>query len=250
MRYSDFIVEAERLAGELAESQREQFLALQDLYVEWNGKVNVISRRDINNLYSHHVLHSLMLAAYMKTELPEDFALAAGAGAVDGVGNVTGENAVGGGEVGGVVRERLRFLDVGTGGGFPGIPLAIVFPNAHFTLCDSVAKKTRVVADIAERLGLKNVKVVTARAEELTDTYNYIVSRATASLSDLLRWTLGRFDRGLLCLKGGDVVGEIAEAVRKFRLAPSSMHVWSIENQLKDEYFRGKHVIFYKNFCK
>ncbi len=233
MRFSDFILEAERLAGGPANEKREQFRALEGLYGEWNGKVNVISRRDIDNLYSHHVLHSLSIASFMQNELPDDFAFAVGA-----------ENGEAAGE------GMLRILDVGTGGGFPGLPLAILFTNAHFTLCDSVAKKTRVVADIAGRLGLKNVEVVTARAEELTGSWDYVVSRATASLSDLLRWTAGRFDKGLICLKGGDIADELGEAVRKFHLDPSSVHVWSVENFVKDEYFRDKHVIFYKNFCK
>ncbi len=227
------------------EKKKVQFQELEGLYREWNGKVNVISRRDIDNLYSHHVLHSLSIALFMRECLPQDFSNAVGERGSNGC---DGGEAAGEGNVEGV--EKLRFLDVGTGGGFPGIPLAILFPNAHFTLCDSIAKKTRVVADIAERLGLKNVEVVTARAEELTGGWDYVVSRATASLSDLFRWTHGRFDRGLLCLKGGDIIGEVAEAVKKFRLAPSSVHVWSIENQLKDEYFREKYVIFYKNFCK
>ncbi len=248
MNYHNFLTMVEEGLGVcVVEKQKVQFEELEGLYREWNEKVNVISRRDIDNLYSHHVLHSLMIAVYMKNELPEDFALAVGAENGEAVGE-RGSNGCDGGERTG--EGRLRILDVGTGGGFPGIPLAILMPNAHFTLCDSIAKKTRVVADVAERLGLKNVEVVTARAEELTGSWDYVVSRATASLSDLLRWTKGRFDKGLICLKGGDIAGEIGEAVRKFHLDPASVHTWGIEKQLKDEYFRDKHVIFYKNFCK
>ncbi len=236
----------------MGETQKRQFEEMEGLYGEWNAKVNLISRRDINNLYSHHVLHSLAIASYMKANLPEDFACAVGQGLF---GDSGGEMMESGEAMGRMPREgrgaeELRFLDVGTGGGFPGIPLAIMFPNAHFTLCDSIAKKTRVVADIAQRLALKNVEVVTARAEDLTGTYDYVVSRAAASLSNLLRWTSGRFDRGLFCLKGGDIAAELGEAVKKFHLDPSAVHVWGIENQLKEEYFDDKYVIFYKNFCK
>ena len=135
-------------------------------------------------------------------------------------------------------------LDLGTGGGFPGIPLAILFPEARFTLCDSVGKKTIVAKAVAEALGLKNVEVVNARAESLPKQFNFVVSRAVASLPDFYPWVKGKFTDGILYLKGGDVVEEIADVMARHRLRRGSVHTWPVSAWLHDAYYDGKLVIF------
>ena len=135
-------------------------------------------------------------------------------------------------------------LDLGTGGGFPGIPLAILFPEARFTLCDSVGKKTIVAKAVAEALGLKNVEVVNARAESLPKQFGFVVSRAVASLPDFYPWVKGKFTEGILYLKGGDVVEEIADVMARHRLRRGSVHTWPVSSWLHDAYYDGKLVIF------
>jgi 16S rRNA (guanine(527)-N(7))-methyltransferase GidB len=200
---------------ELTPAQQASFDALDALYREWNAKINVISRKDIDNLYEHHVLHSLAIARYLQTVpgLYEEFS-------------------------------HSKILDLGTGGGFPGIPLAILFPEARFTLCDSVGKKTIVAKAVAEALGLKNVEVVNARAESLPQQFGFVVSRAVASLTDFYPWVKGKFTDGILYLKGGDVVEEIAEVMARHRLRRGSVHTWPVSSWLHDEYYDGKLVIF------
>ena len=200
---------------DLTPAQEEQFLACDALYRDWNAKINVISRKDIDGLYDHHVLHSLAIARYLLTQ-PETL-------------------------------EKFRkadVLDLGTGGGFPGIPLAILFPEARFTLCDSVGKKTIVAKAVAEALGLKNVEVVNARAESLPKQFGFVVSRAVASLPDFYPWVKGKFTEGILYLKGGDVVEEISEVMARHRLRRGSVHTWPISAWLHDAYYDGKLVIF------
>jgi len=198
----------------LTPAQEEQFLACDALYRDWNAKINVISRKDIDNLYDHHILHSLAIARYLLTQ----------------PGTL----------------EKFRtadILDLGTGGGFPGIPLAILFPEARFVLCDSVGKKTVVAQSVASSLGLKNVQVVNARAESLKQSFGFVVSRAVASLTDFYPWVKGRFSEGILYLKGGDVVEEIAEVMARHRLRKGSVHTWPISAWLHDPYYDGKLVI-------
>ena len=200
---------------DLTPAQEEQFLACDALYRDWNAKINVISRKDIDALYDHHILHSLAIARYLLTE-PQ-------------------------------LLERFRtasVLDLGTGGGFPGIPLAILFPDAQFVLCDSVGKKTIVAQAVAEALGLKNVQVVNARAESLGRTFGFVVSRAVASLTDFYPWVKGKFSEGILYLKGGDVVEEIAEVMARHRLRRGCVHTWPVSAWLHDAYYDGKLVIF------
>ena len=193
--------------------QKERFDALEPLYREWNSRINVISRKDIDNLYSHHVLHSLSIAEYLKVKgLEESFSTA-------------------------------DILDLGTGGGFPGIPLAILYENARFTLCDSVGKKTIVASAVAESLGLQNVKVVNARAESLGERFDYVVSRAVASLPELYGWVKGRFSERLLCLKGGDIAEEVATLMGRYHLPKGSVTVWPVSTCLEDPYFEGKLLI-------
>ena len=190
----------------------EQYAAMIALYREWNERINVVSRKDIDNIYAHHILHSLAIAEYMDRFHPEGF---------DGAG----------------------ILDLGTGGGFPGIPLAVVFPQAHFTLCDSIAKKVRVAQAVADGLGLQNVQCVAARAESLPGPYDWVVSRAVTSLDKFYPWVKGKFRRGILCLKGGDVLEEVSQLVRRCQVKPGAVRLWRIDEWLKDEYFAEKFVI-------
>ena len=198
----------------LSPRQEQLFLALEDLYREWNAQINVISRKDIDGLYDHHVLHSLAIARYLLTVpgLEESFA-------------------------------KADVLDLGTGGGFPGIPLAILYPEARFTLCDSVNKKTIVAQAVARALKLENVQVVNARAESLGRNFGFVVSRAVASLPDFYPWVKGRYDRGILYLKGGDVNEEIAQVMARHKLPRGSVHTWPVSSWLKDSYYDGKLVI-------
>ncbi|MBQ9411249.1 MAG: 16S rRNA (guanine(527)-N(7))-methyltransferase RsmG [Bacteroidales bacterium] len=213
MTFSEFI----SFAGqdfELDDLQRERFEALDGLYRDWNSRINVISRKDIDSVYDHHVLHSLSIARYLMTvdDLWEEFS-------------------------------QASVLDLGTGGGFPGIPLAILFPQAQFILCDSVGKKTIVASAVASALELPNVQVVNARAESLGRSFDFVVSRAVASLPDFYPWVNGSFSKGILYLKGGDVSEEIASVMARYRLPRGSVRTWPVSSWLQDPYFDGKLVI-------
>ena len=198
----------------LTDAQEAQFRALDALYREWNAQINVISRKDIDGLYDHHVLHSLAVAEYLLTRPALFEAFRSG-----------------------------KVLDLGTGGGFPGIPLAILFPEASFTLCDSVGKKLIVASAVAEGIGLKNVTIVHARAETLKEKYDFVVSRAVAALADFYPWVKGKYTQRIMYLKGGDVVEEIAELMGRFRLPRGSVSTWPVSSWLHDPYFDGKLVI-------
>lgn len=194
---------------DITEKQKEQFAALYDLYKDWNEKINVISRKDIENLYVHHVLHSLAIAKSIK------------------------------------FRPGTKVLDFGTGGGFPGIPLAIMFPEVKFKMIDGTGKKIRVVNEVATAIGLENVEAVHLRGEEEKGKYDFVVSRAVMPLPDLMKIIKKNFSKegknslpnGLLCLKGGNVEGEmhpyrkIAEAIE-------------ITNWFKEDWFKDKFVIY------
>ena len=199
---------------ELTPAQWQSFEALDGLYREWNAQINVISRKDIDNVYEHHVLHSLAIARYLQT--------------VPGLWEEFSEASV---------------LDLGTGGGFPGIPLAILFPQAQFVLCDSVGKKTIVAQAVASALKLPNVQVVNARAESIGRSFDFVVSRAVASLPDFYPWVKGSYNKGILYLKGGDVNEEIATIMGRYRLPRGSVHTWPIPSWLQDPYYDGKLVI-------
>ena len=198
----------------VTQQQEQRLKALEGLYREWNAKINVISRKDIDNVYEHHVLHSMAIAKYLETVpgLEEAFA-------------------------------QADVLDLGTGGGFPGIPLAILYPEARFTLCDSVNKKTIVAQAVSQALGLENVQVVNARAESLGRNFDFVVSRAVASLTDFYPWVKGRYNQGILYLKGGDVNEEIAQVMARNKIARGKVHTWPVSSWLKDEYYDGKLVI-------
>ncbi|WP_337487009.1 16S rRNA (guanine(527)-N(7))-methyltransferase RsmG [Prevotellamassilia timonensis] len=194
---------------DINDEQRAQFRALGPLYQEWNAKINVISRKDIDNLYMHHVLHSLGIAKVVNFK-PES-----------------------------------NILDIGTGGGFPGIPLAILFPNCKFKLIDSIGKKTRVAAAVANAIGLKNVVVEHRNVIEEKNKYDFVVSRAVMNASDLvklIRKNVSKEQRnalpnGLICLKGGDMTEEVA---------PFKNHseIWDLKSYFDDEFFDTKKVMY------
>ncbi len=221
MEYSEFKKIIEEKFPEVTERQMEQFEKMDALYRDWNSKINVVSRKDIDELYRHHVLHSLGIAAYLKTEMPDVYDRLRGEGPFS-------------------IAEPLKVMDLGTGGGFPGIPLAVMFPHAHFTLCDSIGKKIIVATEVAKGLGLENVKTVNARAESLPETFDYIVSRAVTALDNFMPWVKGKYSEGILYLKGGDLNEEIARA----KLRKGSVHVWPISGWTSDPFFETKQVIF------
>ena len=199
--------------SEFTQKQLQQFESLQAFYKEWNEKINVISRKDIEHLYLKHVLHSLSIAAAF------EFA------------------------------DGTSVIDIGTGGGFPGIPLAIYFPNVQFHLVDSIGKKLKVVEAVASAAELKNVTVQHIRAEEIKNRkFDFAVSRAVAPLKDLWKWSKpllhknhkNKFANGLICLKGGDLAQEIYES----GLKPNQILLESI---FKDEYFKEKYLLYVKN---
>ena len=201
--------------------QMERFRKMDALYRDWNSKINVVSRKDIDELYRHHVLHSLGIAAYLKTKMPDVYDRLRGEGVYSAA-------------------LPLKILDLGTGGGFPGIPLAVMFPHAHFTLCDSIGKKIIVATEVAKGLNLENVKTVNARAESLPETFDYVVSRAVTSLDNFMPWVKGKYTEGILYLKGGDLTEEIAKA----KLRKGSVHTWPISEWTDDPFFETKQVIF------
>ncbi len=217
MDYGTFKAFTEETFPFLDALQQERFARMEDLYGEWNARINVISRKDIDALYDHHVLHSLAIARYLQVQLPDLF-------------------------------EKMRqgdssVLDVGTGGGFPGIPLAVLFPRTRFTLCDSVGKKTMVAGAVSESLGLENVRVVNARAESLGETFDTVVSRAVASLTDFYPWIRRQYTGHVLYLRGGDIALETAQLMSREHLPKGSVATWPVSAWLKDPYFDGKYVI-------
>lgn len=193
----------------LSETQLRQYAALGNLYTEWNAKINVISRKDIGNLYEHHVLHSLGIAKVIH------------------------------------FKPGTELMDLGTGGGFPGIPLAILFPECRFHLVDSIGKKVRVAMEVAQSIGLENVTFSHARAEEIKTKYDFVVSRAVMPLPDLIKIVRkniasvqhNALPNGLLCLKGGELAGEIAPFKQK------AME-WNLSDYFAEDYFETKKVVF------
>ena len=192
---------------DLSETQLLQFSKLQELYKDWNLKINVVSRKDIDELYLRHVLHSLGIAKVMK------------------------------------FKPGAKVMDVGTGGGFPGIPLAILFPETQFHLVDSIGKKIKVVQEVTEGLGLENVKATNSRVEEIKDTYDFIVSRAVAQMETFVRWNKGKIRKqqmhdlknGILYLKGGD----LTEELQKY----TSAKIYDLTEFFEEEFFETKKVV-------
>ncbi len=219
MDFKQFQAFMEASFPEVTDVQLAQFKLMEPLYRDWNSKINVISRKDIDSLYDHHILHSLAIARYLKAQREEEWASLASP------------------------QSGLQVLDLGTGGGFPGIPLAIMFPGTRFVLCDSIKKKTIVAQDVALQLGLTNVTVTNARAETLPGKFDYVVSRAVASLMDFYPWVKGKYSKSILYLKGGDINEEIAELMSRFKMKEGSISTWPVDSWLKDNYFEGKFVI-------
>ncbi|MDC8103666.1 MULTISPECIES: 16S rRNA (guanine(527)-N(7))-methyltransferase RsmG [Chryseobacterium] len=192
---------------DLTENQIQQFTQLESLYNEWNEKINVISRKDMESLYEKHILHSLGIAKVMEFS------------------------------------PGTRVLDIGTGGGFPGIPLAILFPDSQFTLIDSIGKKISVVNAVAEGVGLTNVTAIHGRAEKLKEKFHFVVSRAVTQMPEFLRWLKGKFEKeqfnakhnGVLYLKGGDLAEE---------LAGLKCEIYNLNTYFKEEFFDTKKVVY------
>ncbi|MGE9312555.1 16S rRNA (guanine(527)-N(7))-methyltransferase RsmG [Niabella sp. CJ426] len=201
--------------SEFTEKQLQQIALLKELYTDWNEKINVISRKDIDSLYEKHVLHSLAIAARFSFD------------------------------------EGATIVDLGCGGGFPGIPLAIFFPDVHFHMVDSIAKKLKVVTGVAEAIGLTNVSVQHSRVEDIKDKkFDYVVSRAVAPLQDLWRWGKPLIQKtnnatrsedapapGLICLKGGDLAKEIQESGTK-------PYVTAIKDIFEEPFFEEKYILY------
>ena len=225
MTYTEFENIIKEKFPEVTDGQMEQFRKMEELYKDWNSKINVVSRKDIDELYRHHVLHSLGIAAYLKSQMSDIYDRLRGDGPY-------------------AVAEPLKILDLGTGGGFPGIPLAVIFPHACFTLCDSIGKKIIVATEVSKGLELKNVKTVNARAESLPETFDYIVSRAVTALDNFMPWVKGKYAEGILYLKGGDLAEEISTAMANHKMRKDSVHLWPISAWTDDPFFETKHVIF------
>ncbi|ROI14299.1 16S rRNA (guanine(527)-N(7))-methyltransferase RsmG [Epilithonimonas hominis] len=191
----------------ITSEQKKQFAELEVLYKDWNEKINVISRKDTDSLYEKHILHSLGIAKVM------------------------------------AFADNTKVLDIGTGGGFPGIPLAILFPNVQFTLVDSIGKKITVVKGVAESLGLKNVTAHHMRAEQLKEKFHFVVSRAVTQMPVFLTWLRGKFEKdqfnpkhnGVLYLKGGELAEE---------LAGLKAEIFSLKNYFEGEFFDTKKVVY------
>ena len=192
---------------DLSPLQIQQFSQLQELYKDWNLKINVVSRKDIDELYVRHVLHSLGIAKIIE------------------------------------FKSGSKVMDVGTGGGFPGIPLAILFPETQFHLVDSIGKKIKVVNEVAQGLGLQNVKTTHGRVEDVKDTYDFIVSRAVAQMETFVRWTKGRIAKkqqhelknGILYLKGGD----LTEELKKY----TSAKIYDLSRYFEEDFYDTKKVV-------
>ena len=237
MTFADFEAFLRTTFPDVTDAMVERFRLMNIGYREWNSKINVISRKDIDSLYDHHVLHSLAIAEYLRSQRPETYSLFTAPfpsftaqlpeDSIDAKASQAG----------------LRVLDLGTGGGFPGIPLAVMFPNVRFTLCDSVGKKTIVAKEIANMLGLDNVEIVNARAESLPGRFDFVVSRAVASLTDFHPWVKGKYSQSILYLKGGDINEEICALMSRERLRKGSVSTWPVTRWLSDPYFDGKFVI-------
>jgi len=192
---------------DLTEDQIDKFTKLEALYKDWNLKINVVSRKDIDELYLRHVLHSLAIAKVLQ------------------------------------FKPKTKIMDVGTGGGFPGIPLAILFPECSFHLVDSINKKLNVVREVAEGLGLENIKTTHTRVEEIKDTYDFIVSRAVAAMPTFVHWVKGKVAKkqnhelknGIVYLKGGD----LAEELKDYPKAT----IYNITDFYKEDFFETKKIV-------
>jgi len=239
MTFEDFERTVRAEFPDITEEQLGLFRDMEGLYREWNSRINVISRKDIDGFYAHHVLHSLAIASYWRRSAIVAPSLPASSSPV----NLSPSSVIPSAAKESVSVSPFSVLDVGTGGGFPGIPLAVMYPQMRFTLCDSVGKKTLVAGEVASALGLKNVTIVNARAESLPDKYDFVVSRAVTTLENFYPWVKDKFLGSIFYLKGGDVNAEISQLMRRFRLKKGSVRTWRIDNWLTEEYFQEKFVI-------
>ena len=196
---------------QLSQHQLEQYELLAKEFLSWNEKINLISRKDTDNIFEHHILHSLAIAKVCK------------------------------------FKPQCEIMDIGTGGGFPGLPLAIMFPETKFYLVDSIGKKIKVVQALVEALGLKNVEAEQIRAENVNRQFDFIVSRAVTYLPDFMQWTKGKISKiqyhdlanGVLYLKGGDLTEELSTIKNKIK-------IYDIDNYFEEEFFQTKKVIHVK----
>lgn len=203
--------ELKRYFSFLNEQQLDLYEQFASCFLSWNEKINLISRKDTENLFVHHILHSLAIAKVCE------------------------------------FKPMCRVLDIGTGGGFPGLPLAIMFPQTEFVLVDSIGKKIKVVEAVSEALGLQNVKPMQTRAEQLQEKFDFIVSRAVTNLEDFIPWTKGKFSKinyhdlpnGILYLKGGDLKEELSKIKKTYK-------VYDIDTWFEDEFFQTKKVVYLK----
>lgn len=207
---------------DLSQAQRQQIEKLGPLYKDWNSKINVISRKDTDCFYLHHVLHSLAIARFIAEFLPELQV------------KMTDP------------KSEVSVLDVGCGGGFPGIPLAILYPQAKFLLVDSIGKKVKVAQAVADAIGLENVTTMHSRAEEINQKFDIVVSRAVTSLDNFVPWVKGKYSEGIMYLKGGNLDEEIAIAQKKCKIRPSSIFQKEITDWFSDSYFQEKKVLLIK----
>lgn len=222
-------------------ADRSRYELAVSLWKEWNEKINVISRKDSDFIFEHHILHSLCIAEYVSRYYGVAFSSicqpSEGAPVQEGELEKKAKEMLIDGDKG------LRILDLGTGGGFPGIPLAMQWPMHHFTLCDSIGKKIKVAGAVASGLGLKNVTFIQARVEELKDEYDFVVSRAVAPLEQLYAWVGKKFRRSLICLKGGDIFSEIDTLCRRFGISKQQVRTLAISEFISDPYYEGKYII-------
>ena len=206
---SEFLID--KYFPEISEKQRDQFLRLEELYLHWNEQINVISRKDTENFYERHVLHSLAIAKVI------------------------------------TFKPGTKILDIGTGGGFPGIPIAILFPECKFLLVDSIGKKIKVVNEVASELGLTNVRATHGRAEKIKEQFDFVVSRAVTAMPKFFNWTRGKFltesknalPNGILYLKGGDLTEEMAGIKKKIQYFP-------LKDFFNEPFFETKKVVYLK----
>ena len=204
---SDLVL-LEKYFPELTSIQKQQFAQLKPLYEEWNAQINVVSRKDLISLYERHILHSLSIAKFIN------------------------------------FNKGAKIMDLGCGGGFPGIPLAILFPEVSFTLIDSIGKKIKVVQEIANSIGLKNIEAHHMRAEKVNDSFDFVITRAVAPMMDLVKWTRKKYkktnkhsiDNGIIALKGGDLSAELASWGNRKKVVDLSTY-------FEESFFETKKII-------
>ena len=224
MTYNEFKEIISAKFPEITPEQMEQFRKMEELYRDWNAKINVVSRKDIDQLYRHHVLHSLGIAAYVKIHMPDVYDHLRGEGPYSAA-------------------LPLKILDLGTGGGFPGVPLAVMFPKAEFTLCDSISKKIKVVTEGANAIELKNVTPMWSRSENLKGDYDFVVSRGVTTLRNFVPIVKHLYTKGIIYLKGGDIYSEALECSNGCGIPKEKFHNTEISKWFEEDFFIEKHIV-------